>query len=108
MSVDRESGKISQIVAGLLWLGSGPLGLYAVYSCYKLAGTVYALMGDQYYAGVFFSQAAALVSGFAWLIGFVMLGEYQRKHAGEPGVWKFTAWMLGIEGLFIFLGLVFG
>ena len=97
-----------QILAGILWLVSGVMGLYAIYSLYELSSTLYALIGDKYYVGVLIGQITTAIGGIAWIVSFISLGEYQRKHAGESSVLKFTAWVLGVETVLILLGLIFG
>lgn len=93
----------------LLWIACGALGLYAVYSIYKLSSTVYAwLGGDKYYIGVLIGQVLTLVMGFAWIAMFIISGEYNRKHAGEIRIFKLFGWILGIELVIILLGLILG
>jgi hypothetical protein len=105
----KISPLFSQVLAGLLWLASGALGLYAVYSISKLTATVYALLGgNRYYNGVLASQVLTLIMAFVWITMFIVTGEYIRKHPGERSSWKLLAWVLGIELLIILLGLLFG
>jgi hypothetical protein len=106
---DKNNTLFPQVLAGLLWLASGALGLYAVYSVSKLTSTVYALVGgSRYYNGVLASQLATLLMGFVWIGLFIVTGEFIRKHPGERSSWKVLAWVLGVELVIILLGLLFG
>jgi hypothetical protein len=108
----NESGQIKMwhtvALSGVLWLASAGLGLYAVYSIYKLAIMVYALFGKDYYSGVVIGQVATLAAGLVWLVAIVFSGETLFKHAGENKTFRLLGWMIGIELVLIVLGIFFG
>ncbi|MBE0697326.1 MAG: hypothetical protein IH586_10415 [Anaerolineaceae bacterium] len=107
-SGNKSTPVILQILAGLLWLASVAGGLYALYSLSKLALTVYALFGDTYYEGVVTGQVAAIIAALGFIVMFIITGEYHLKHAGERRSWMLFGWVLGIELVIIFAGLLFG
>lgn len=99
---------IGQILSVLLWLISAGLGLYAVYSSFRLATSAYALIGKDYYTGVLAGQVTAVVAGLVWIISVVVGGETLRSHAGESKIYRLLGWMIGIELLLIVLGFFLG
>ena len=115
-STPVKTHRVPQILLTiLLWLLAAVLGLVAVYYIHELAYVAYAVYLNQVqgkagvnetFTGVFFGQIAAVVGGITWLGTIIGLTEYQLKHAGEPKAWKVFGWIIGIELLFILVGLL--
>jgi hypothetical protein len=95
------------VIAALLWLVSVAGGMYALYSLSKLAITLYALLGDTYYAGVLTGQVTAVLAALAFIVMFILTGEYHLKHVGERRSWLLFGWVLAVELLIILAGLIF-
>ncbi len=95
-------------LAAVLWLVSLAGGLYALYSLSKLGATLYALLDNTYYAGVFTSQLTAVLAALGFIVMFIVTGEYHLKHVGERRSWILFAWVLGLEAVLILAGLLFG
>jgi hypothetical protein len=97
-----------QVLSFLLWLASAGLGLYAIYSVFKLTTGLYALIGQDYYTGVLAGQVATVAAGQVWIVAVVVGGETLRKYAGKSKIWRLLGWIIGIELLLIVLGIIFG
>ncbi len=109
---DKNQGRLkpiyAQILSLLLWLLIAGLGLYSVYTLFRLSTTVYALVGKDYYTGVLVSQVVTVVAGLVWIVSVVVSGETLREHTGERKTWRLLGWMIGVELVLLILGIFFG
>lgn len=94
---------LERILALVLWVGNGALGLYEIELCTRIFYRIF-YIGDENIA-IASGSILIFIFGFLYLLMVIFTGEYHVKYVGTKKSWKLFAWTYAIQGFIVLLYL---